>query len=842
MNPGDWSRLTDLFDRACQQSASTRDAWLRTHCPDPAMRVEIDAMLRAFDSDPAFLETPIDPARAIEAIDARLGRTAPGSRLGPYRIVREIGRGGMGVVYEAARDDAEFERRVAIKVLPAAWSASALVERFRFERRVLAGLDHPSIARLLDGGTTEDGVPYYVMEYVDGRPIDAWCHERRLTVRQRVALLRAVCDAVEHAHQQLVVHRDLKPANILMTDEGVPKLLDFGIATLLSEEGGTSLGLTRTGQGSFTPEYASPEQVRGERVSTATDVYSLGVLAYRLLAGRPPYELKARDGQPLPPLEIARTICDVDPPPPSRVAPAADAAAVRGDLDTIVLKALRKDPRERYTAVLSLAADLAAWMDGRIVSATPPTWGYRVRKFAARNRGGVAAAAAIALAVVGGGITTAWQARIAAIERDKAERRFAQVRDFSRSLLFEVHESLRGVPGATESRRLLLDRAVQFLDGLATDAGGDVQLTLELAQGYRRLGQVQGSTVTDNLGDTGAAAISLGKAVRLMEEVMAARPDLPQAFDVATGALDDLASALRDQGRPDEADRAFARHQQLVERMERSPLAAAPEVRRSLAESYVNMGRYRSSRHERDAARVLYDRAIALYAGLPPELQARDEVARGHAVALKRAGALLLAEQRYDEGERLYRQALALDERVVARNPDNATYRYDLTFSLSDLAFAARRRGDPAAARELYSRALDIRLAALEADPKNARVVQGVANLYGYIAACERDLRLFSDQIAHRREQIRLADRLLEVRGQRDSRIFHLWTTVYLAQALMDKAETERGPGHQPLMDEAALHLRHAEPAIREVTRQPDADTGLQVLFDTEHARLARLR
>jgi len=314
VSTGHWARVIELFHAARERPAAERDAFLREACAEASTRGEILAMLAAYDEDPGFLEEPADASAVAEAIESRIGDAAR-PRLGAYRIVREIGRGGMGVVYEAARDDAEFERRVAIKVLPAAWAAPSLAERFRFERQVLAGLDHPNIARLLDAGTTEDGAPYFVMEYVDGDPIDVWCRDKALTIRQRVEVLREVCGAVAHAHQHLVVHRDLKPANILMTAEGKPKLLDFGIATLVSDESGASSGLTRTGQSSFTPEYASPEQVRGERVTTATDVYSLGVLAYRLLAERAPYVLRTPQG--LPAIEAVRIICETDPPRPS---------------------------------------------------------------------------------------------------------------------------------------------------------------------------------------------------------------------------------------------------------------------------------------------------------------------------------------------------------------------------------------------------------------------------------------------------------------------------------------------------------------------------------------------
>ncbi len=429
MSTSDWSRITELFDQARQRPPAERDAFLQAACQDNALRAEVEAMLRTYDEDPDFLELPADGGFAVQTLDQQVGQPAHGRRLGPYRLVREIGRGGMGVVYEAERDDEEFERRVAIKVLPTAWAAPALAERFRFERRVLAGLDHPNIARLLDAGTTGDGVPYFVMEYVDGQPIDVWCRERGLTVRQRVEMLLSVCGAVAHAHQHLVVHRDLKPANILITTDGVPKLLDFGIATLVSVDGGTSAGLTRTGQSSFTPEYASPEQVRGERVTTTTDVYSLGVLAYRLLSGRPPYALQTSQGQSLPLVDAMRIICEVDPPAPSSVAGAADASVLRGDLDTVVLKALRKAPRERYASVFALSADLAAWMDGQLVSATPATLGYRLRKFVARNRTGTLAAAAVVLALVGWrrghGVAGAGRAHRARQGREPLSRRCA---------------------------------------------------------------------------------------------------------------------------------------------------------------------------------------------------------------------------------------------------------------------------------------------------------------------------------------------------------------------------------------------------------------------------------
>ena len=405
MNSERWAQISDLFGRACELPPEERRTWLDAACADEGLRRDVAAMLYTYETDPDFLEQAADvhAAREQASGDVLIGRV-----LGRYRLVRLIGRGGMGVVYEAHRDDQEFDRRAAIKILPT-WSAPTLTQRFRFERQVLAGFDHEGIARLIDAGTTGDGVQYFVMEYVDGRPIDAFCREQALSLHDRIALIERVLDAVAYAHQQLVIHRDLKPANLLVTADGQPKLLDFGIAALLSAEDGASVGTTRTGHHRFTPEFASPEQVRGERVSTASDVYSLGALAYLLLAGRPPYALGG-----LSPLEAMRLVCEADPPLMSAVAEPALRKRLTGDLDRVVAKALAKAPRLRYASAEALAADFRAWREGRPVSATPPTFAYRARRFVTRNRAAVTAGAALTLALLAGGTATAWQARIAA--------------------------------------------------------------------------------------------------------------------------------------------------------------------------------------------------------------------------------------------------------------------------------------------------------------------------------------------------------------------------------------------------------------------------------------------
>lgn len=826
--------VATLFSSALKQPDGVRAQWLAAQGADEATRREVQALLAVYDEDPGFLEAPIDAADAMQALEAREARANEGRRLGPYRLVGEIGRGGMGVVYEARRDDAAFERRVAVKLLPAAWAHSRLAQRFDAERRILAALDHPSIARLLDAGSSDEGIPYLVMDYVDGQPIDAWCRTRHLTLHRRVGLVVAVCGGVAHAHQQLVVHRDLKPANILVNEHGQPKLLDFGIATLISAEG-TSAGLTVIGQHSFTPEYASPEQARGHRVTTASDVYSLGVVTYLLLAGRLPYSLTG-----LPPLEVLRTICDLDPPPPSSVAPMSDAALLRGDLDAIVLKALRKDAGERYRSVFALEEDLQAWLDKRPVAARPATRRYRAMKFVGRHRAGVAAAAVALVAIIAGGVATAWQARIAALQRDRAENRFRDVQRFSRSLLFEVHESLRGLPGATEPRRLLLERAVQLLDSLAADADNDDVLKLEVAEGYRRLGHVQGSAVSANLGDGAGATASFEKAARLGDNVLAHQPASLAALNVATGAYDDLSSALLALGRSAEADRAYERHLALITPLEQQA-AASPEARASLASSLLNLGVYRANRRDLAGARPFYERAVAAFESLPPERRALDSNTSGHSFALKRLGSVLLLAGDLEGGERRYRAALALDEQLVARHPGNARYQYDLTFALSDLAFAANSRGDVAAATALWTRVLGIREAALAADPKDQRTMQGVARTHSDLMLAARAQGQAGAEVAHGREVVRIRTTVAATSPTAQTRLALAGAQVDLAMGLLNQADKGR-PGQRPPLHAEAETLLTAAAATASALATSDNPAAPEVLaaVATERARLRR--
>lgn len=455
-------RLRDLFDGAIELAPEQRASYLRRAADDPSLIGEVEALIAESDRTERDLSTLVD---LLAVIDNR-PTIATGQRLGAYDVVRLVGRGGMGAVYEAARADDQYHKRVAIKVVEAGAESDVTIARFRRERQILASLEHPNIATLVDGGIMADGRPFLVMEYVDGEPITTWCDARSLSVRARVELFRQVCNAVRHAHRSLVVHRDLKPGNILVTADGAVKLLDFGIATLIStDRADDSLPLTRGAFRAFTPEYASPEQIRGDLLTTATDVYSLGVVLYELLAGtRPP----RRNGTSFDHRVIA------PPQRPSSVASGDAARArgerdatqlarrLRGDLDSIVLKALREETQRRYASVEALDDDLARYLSGRAVGAQRDRASYRIGKFVRRNRAAVVASAAALLALFGGALISLKEARSARLEADRA----TLVANFLQSILGSRAASFAAtsrLPQANLSLRDVLDNAAQRL-------------------------------------------------------------------------------------------------------------------------------------------------------------------------------------------------------------------------------------------------------------------------------------------------------------------------------------------------------------------------------------------
>jgi non-specific serine/threonine protein kinase/serine/threonine-protein kinase len=516
-----------------------------------------------------------------------------------------------------------------------------------------------------------------------------------------------------------------------------------------------------------------------------------------------------------------------------------ERGVLRGDLDAIVAKALAKAPRERYSTIAELSADLHAWRDGRPVSVAPQSVAYRTRRFVRRHRGAVAAAIAIVLAIVAGATATAWQAHVAAQERDKAQNRFRQVREFSRSLLFDVHNALRPVPGATEARRLLLARAVQFLDGLSADAGSDQALKLELAEGYRGLGSVQGGGGTENVGDLAAAAVSFEKAATLVEDVM--RTDA-HALDHPRLVLDiyaNLAITRRTQGQKEDADRAQQRLVAILQDVDGRHLSDSRTLI-DIGSGYSNAGIYCAEKGDLAGARAFYERAIQLYESIPADDPVWRTTPRAQVLTLKRLGAVEMMTGMLDASERHYRAALAIEEDVIRRDPGNTQWPFELSFTLSDLGAALARRGHLDDAVVMWTRALALRRTALAADPKNVRAAISVANLLNRLGSAYRRTTRHADAVAASREELQLRSSVLTLQGPVPVRVWeHRWATLNLAGALVELADT-RVPDAPAHVTEARALFRSIPPGDLEAAGAIDNRREFKKAYDVLAARFAR--
>jgi eukaryotic-like serine/threonine-protein kinase len=696
-----WSRVSRILSEAldlpeADQAAFLAEAALR----EPALRTDVFALYEELRRTDEFLEQPTAMAREA---------AAPSEAFGSYRVIGELGEGGMGVVYLAERDDGQFVRRVAIKRVEGAGLGPDVLRRVRDEREILARLDHPNIARLLDAGLDDGGVPYLVMEHVEGLPFMACCRERALGVPERLALFLKVCAAVQHAHQHLVVHRDIKPDNILVTPEGEPKLLDFGIAKLLGD--GPAPEATRTLHPALTLDYASPEQVRGDPVTTASDVYSLGVLLYELLAEVKPYEVSGRSLT-----EVVRLVCEAVPPPPSAKAAPPRRSELTGDLDSIAAKALEKAPADRYGSVAELAADVAAHLAHLPVKARRPSFAYVGRKFVRRHRtgAGVAALALVGLGAAVGAVVR--QGRIAERERALAQQRFEQVRQLAHYVIFDLQDGIAKLPGVTTLRRQMVERSLAYLDSLATgQTANDPALQMELAAAYQRLGDVLGRIGDANLGDRAGALASYGKARKLLEAVVARHPQQADArrqlgrlllsLDTAQGFDDPKTGTAL-------VERATALWEGLVQE---DPVNE--DNLRGLASAHFSAS-MRSP--EADRGKVVHMQAALetfekLLAAKPVDPDRQRNVALCH----KYLGTHFFYRDLVPAYEHT-RRAVELDSARFAADPHNAQAKMDYTIAVGMLADIHAQREEYDEALQQYQKALALRRELYDADPANA--------------------------------------------------------------------------------------------------------------------------
>jgi tetratricopeptide (TPR) repeat protein len=679
---------------------------------------------------------------------------APGLRLGAWEVVGPLGLGGMAEVVRARRADGAWEGLAAIKILKRGMDSSAVLQRFALEQRLLARLHHPHIATLLDAGRAPNGLPFFVMELVDGQPIDQACEG--LALPARLGLFLQLADAVSFAHRQLLVHRDLKPSNVLVDREGQVKLLDFGIAKALDTQEGADPAQTAVGQRPFTPSFASPEQVRGEPIGTATDVYSLGVLLYVMLTGLRPYGRDATSSR-----EVMRSVLGDAPTRPSALAEglvtdprwAQIRRQLRGDLDNILMKALEKPPERRYASVDALAEDIRAHLDGRPVSAHPPSWVYLASRFVGRHRWGVAAGFVAVSALVGGTGVALWQARLAGQERAVAQQRFKQVRELANQLVFKYHDQMVNLPGATKVREALLVDAAAFLDSLHQAAADDPQLAHELANTYYRISRLQGVARSVNTGQHELAQANLDKAIALTRRYVD-RPEVPvTTLAEAVNMRTSLAEQWQRLGQMQRADAAMQDGQPLLDRAlarngkDTAALTSAIAfhgVRSRIQASLVHagLGQWRDACRSADQSR---EAAQATLVADPANVYGPDSLA----FALGEQGQCQLMVGRADAAETLFAEQMALCDRNAQRWPEDMDFRLQRAIVRANRARALAAIGRLAEARQWLDQALVIGRAVAEADSTNAAASLQLRSM----AVVSLQLQVMAGELAQARNQ-----------------------------------------------------------------------------------------
>jgi serine/threonine protein kinase/tetratricopeptide (TPR) repeat protein len=742
MTPEEWQRVRPILESALELDPASRASFLDGVCVDSLVRREVESLIASHEQAGTHALHP-GALPSLNLEEETRFRLPPGKRIGAYEILEELAVGGMGAVYRAVRADGQYKQQVALKIVRAELGAELTGTRFKNERQILANLDHPNIARILDGGASADGLPYFVMEFIDGLPITEYCDQSKLTIDERLKIFRTVCSAVHYAHQHLVIHRDIKPGNVLITSDDVPKLLDFGIAkildpSLLAENPAATLA----GLWIMTPEYASPEQLRGDAITTATDVYSLGLVLYELLTGHRAYRLASHL-----PHEIARAVLETDPEKPSAAIRHKDGIAeqgkekapltpelisglradspeklhrrIAGDLDNIVMKAIRKDPRERYNSADQLSEDIRRHLEHLPVLARKSTVAYRCRKYVLRHKVGVAAAALVFLSLLTGIVLTLREARIARANELRAERRFNDVRALANSLIFDIHDGISQLPGSTPVRELLVKKALLYLDGLSQESSGDSPLQRELASAYDRVGRLQWSSDFANQGDSAGALQSYRKALAIRESLAAANPNDSKIQVELTDEYTGLADAIESTGDFAGALDVLHKIPPLLEKA--TAQTSDPRLLDRQAGSYYYIGRLLNEMGDPAAALENYRKAAAIQESTnatdPDEVNLlRTHVAGDYAGM---AESMMLSNQLSD-ASKVQEQAVQILEQLSRSKPNNVPLREFLGNSYDLLGTIWDKQGDHIKALESRRRAHEIFKEMMTSDPKNA--------------------------------------------------------------------------------------------------------------------------
>jgi eukaryotic-like serine/threonine-protein kinase len=713
MTPERWETIGELFDQALAVPTRERMALIdQGSGADQEVRREVLSLLASHAAAGGFVQKRIHAA--LESFH-RTSSASTLSRVGPYRLVRELGRGGMGAVFLAERDDDEYQAKVAVKLVRPGMDTEFILARFRRERQTLARLQHPNISRLLDGGTTDQGLPYIVMEYIDGPWITTYAAQHELGSDARLRLFLEVCSAVDYAHRNFIVHRDLKPGNILVDAGGVPKLLDFGICKLLVE----AVTANDTLVPGLTPSYASPEQIRGEAATIASDIYSLGAVLYELLTGACP-----RSFENLTPLTIQQALEIPIVPPSAAVSNPRIARQLAGDVDNILMCALDPEPARRYESAGQFADDLRRHLEHEPVRARPQTIGYRAGTFLRRHRGATAGVASVFAALLVGAALSLHEARL-------ADARLGQIRSLAATLVFDVHDSVRDLPGSAQARQMILKTGLHYLDELVKWAGRDPRAEKELASAYRRLGDALGNAESANLGDLPGALVQYQKALPLLEDAIRRGSADIDARTEQLVLYNRIATIQVETGKLREALQTF---QGAIEGASIAAVSSDREFRLALADAYLGSSKAKRNLGDDHGAFDAATECLRLYREVGGADRSNPVVMGGLASAHAAVG---MDEMRLGQlGTALasFREGAATLEALVASDPRNVGWNRELMLAYGHIADVLGNPdlpnlGDRPGALQAYRQGAEIGKRLYEADRSDQRA----ASDYGIV-------------------------------------------------------------------------------------------------------------
>ena len=856
MNSANWDKLKDSFNLAIDLPLDKRAVYLKNFDEDFGIQLKnlIEAHENAgeFIAEPAMVEIGL-----VDETDANIGKT-----IDSYKILEEIGAGGMGTVYLASRTDESFDKKVAIKLIKRGMDTAAVLKRFVMERRILAQLENPHIASLLDGGSTDDGLPYFVMEYIEGEPITKFCDSHQYSMQERLELFRKVCSAISYAHQNLVVHRDIKPSNILVTKDGTPKLLDFGIAKLLHPDWSLETNeATATMFRLMTPEYASPEQIRGLPITTSSDVYSLGVVLYELLSGERPFKIESRLHE-----DVAQIILTEEPVKPSecglRIAergfkkkneatdenrnPKTDEqnkirnpqSAIRnfkGDLDNIILKALRKEPTRRYQSVQEFSEDIRRHLAGLPVSAMADTIFYRVGKFIKRHRISVFAGLFMFLSLLTGISAAIWQAVEARKERAKAEQRFKDVRKLTNSFLFEFHDAVKDLQGATPAREMTVKKALEYLDILAREQSNDTSLQFELATAYSKVGNIQGYPGASNLGDTAGAVASYRKAIEILEGLMQIEPNNREFQKELAANYKSIAVIYEVTG---DLDLSLSSNQTALTLYENSVSADETDfsAKLALAECYKNVGDTTASNGNLEDALQNYRKTLEMSESVLHS-QPDDKAAKRMIMVASDAIGTTLGNPNFtnlgdtDGALQAYRRQLEICNELLNTDEKSQNLQATKAFTLKVIGEVQTARNEWKDAVESFKQALEIQEKLVKADAKDAFANNRLAYLLTNLGEALANSNQLTDALKQHNRAIEILEKLAATDKENGFLI------LYLNRAFQKKGDALVTLGRE---DEALNFYHKAAKSNEEIAAQDLKNMDMRLQLANDYLKIAR--